>query len=421
MKKMSVKILLILAIAAIFVSSVLAWDDTGHKLTAYIAWEQMSPQARERAIKILLSAPEDSDLSVFYLQDSRSATAKQRELFMITSTWADIVRNKDFKNRYAKYHHGTWHYLDTFWREVNGKVELVPELESDKENAIERLFVFDKMLRDSSAGDADKAIALAWILHIGGDIHQPLHDSARVTELDPKGDQGGNRFMLSPKDAKGEDRVSLHWYWDSIVGRNIPRINDACDSDYLPAIAQQMMKKYPFAKMRNRLKIGKFDDWQQEGFQIASTKLYPASLKFGEMPSESYKKQAFEIAKEQIALAGYRLGEMLNQILGTQELTKEELDKDKNRYSKEPKEAGRIIGTGDNDDWLWTKTRATLLTTIDLKDLTINVDVENAVVTLRGTVISRKQKELALKVVKGIEGVIAVKDMLKITPNNLDK
>ncbi len=94
---MLVKILLILEIAAIFVASVSAWDDTGHKLKAYIAWEQMSPQAREKAIKILLSAPEDSDLSVFYLQDSRSAAAKQREL--------------------------------------NGKVELVTELEPDKENA----------------------------------------------------------------------------------------------------------------------------------------------------------------------------------------------------------------------------------------------------------------------------------------------
>jgi len=421
MKKMLVKILLSLGIIAVFVSSVLAWDDTGHKLTTYIAWEQMSPQTREKAIKILLSAPEDSHLNVFYLQDSRSVAVKQRELFMIASTWADIVRNKDFKNRYAKYHHGTWHYLDTFWRETNGKVELVPELKSDKENAIERLFMFDKMLRDASASDADKAIALAWILHLAGDIHQPLHDSAKVTKYDPKGDQGGNLFMLSPKGATGENRVTLHWYWDSIVGRNIPRVNDACDSDYLPAIAQQMMLKYPSAKMQNRLKIGKFDDWQQEGFQIASTKLYPASLKFGEMPSESYKKQAFEIAKEQIALAGYRLGEMLNQILGTQELTKEELDKDKNRYSKEAKEAGRVIGTGEDDGWLWTKTRATILTTADLKDLTINVDVENAVVTLRGTVTSRKQKELALKVVKGIEGVIAVKDMLKITPNNLDK
>lgn len=314
MKKIFVKFLLILTVAAVFVSTALAWDDTGHKLTAYIAWEQMSPTAREKAIKILLSAPEDSDLGVFYLQDSRSAAAKQRELFMIAATWADIVRDKNFKTRYAKYHHGNWHYLDTFWKDENGKVELVSELQPDKENAIERLIVFDKMLRDTSATDADKAIALAWFLHIGGDIHQPLHDSARVTKYDPKGDQGGNLFILSPKEATGNDRLSLHWYWDSIIGRNIPRINDACDSDYLPAIAQDIMKKYPLAKMQNRLEVGKFDDWQKEGFQIASTKLYPSSLKFGEMPSENYKRQAFEIAQEQIALAGYRMGAMLNQI-----------------------------------------------------------------------------------------------------------
>ena len=322
MKKTIVKILLFLAMSMIFAASAAAWDDTGHKLAAYIAWEQMTTHSREKRINILLSATEDSDLSLFYLQDSRSAAAKQRELFMIAATWADIVRDKNFKNRYAKYHHGNWHYLDTFWREENGKVELVPELEADKENAVERLFAFDKLLRDASASDADKAIALAWILHLVGDIHQPLHDSGRVTKYDPKGDQGGNLFMLSPKDAKGEDRLNLHWFWDSIVGRNVPRVNDACDSDYLPAIAQQMMKKYPFAKMQSRLKIGKFDDlqlgkfneWHDEGFQIASTKVYPASLKFGEMPSESYKKEAFEIAQEQIALAGYRLGEMLNQI-----------------------------------------------------------------------------------------------------------
>jgi osmotically-inducible protein OsmY len=418
MKETLVKILLILVIAAIFVSPVSAWDDTGHKLAAYIAWEQMSPQAREKAIKILLSAPEDSDLSVFYLQDSRSAAAKQRELFMIASTWADIVRNKDFKNRYAKYHHGTWHYLDTFWREVNGKIELVPELESDKENAVERLFAFDKLLHDASAADADKAIALAWILHLGGDIHQPLHDSARVTEYDPKGDQGGNLFMLSPKEAKGEDRLNLHWYWDSIIGRNIPRVNDACDSDYLPAIAQQMMRKYPLTKMRGRLKIGKFDEWQKEGFQIASTKLYPPSLKLGEMPSESYKKQAFEIAQEQIALAGYRLGEMLNQVFGGQELTGTEYDKDKNKYSNEVKDTAIVIGTSANDTWLRTKTRVALATTTDLRDATINVDVKNTVVTLKGTVSSKKQKEIALRVTKGIDGVTGVKNMLKVMPSN---
>ena len=318
MKNSCFKFLFLVIISFAFVFSASAWDDTGHKLTTYIAWEQMSPTAREKAIKILLSAPEDSDLSVFYLQDSRSTATKQRELFMIASTWADIVRDKNFKNRFAMYHKGDWHYADTFFSNVNGKVEVLKDFAEPKGKAVEQLFAFDKSLRDAAVSDADKAIALAWVLHLGGDIHQPLHTSARVTQYDPKGDQGGNLFSLSPKGATGNDRVSLHWYWDSIIGRNTARQNDACDSDYLPAIAKQITDKYPSSKMRSRLKLGKFDEWQMEGFQITSTKLYPASLKFGEIPSDDYKKMAFNISEEQLALAGYRMGAMLNQIFDNQ-------------------------------------------------------------------------------------------------------
>jgi len=316
MKILLIKFLLLLTVNLIFIASVPAWDDTGHKLTMLVAWERMSPQARERAVKLLLSAPEDSHLSVFYLQNSRSDESNKREFFMLASTWADIVRNRDFKVRFGKYHQGDWHYADTFWRQTSGKVEVITNFAEPKGKAVDQLFAFDKLLRDASASDADKAIALAWILHLGGDIHQPLHTSARVTELEPKGDQGGNLFELMPKDTPRENKVNLHWYWDSIIGRNIPRRNDACDSEYLPAIAKAITEKYPFAKMQNRLKLGKFDEWQQEGFRIASTKLFPPTLKRNEMPSEEYKKKAFEIAQEQIALAGYRMGDMLNQIFG---------------------------------------------------------------------------------------------------------
>lgn len=316
MKKILGSFLFLFVLIGFSANSARAWDDAGHKLSAYIAWEQMTPQARERAIKLLLAAPEDSDLSVYFMQDSRSIATRQRELFMIAATWADIVRDKKFANRAAKYHHGNWHYQDTFWRNDNGKVELVTELKSDEQNAVERLFAFDKVLRDTTSADADKAIALAWVLHLGGDIHQPLHTSGRVTKYDPKGDQGGNTFMLSPKDAKGDDRLNLHWFWDSIIVRSVPRVNDACDTDYLPPLAQEMMKKYPLSKYKDKLELGKFDEWQKEGFQVASTKLYPASLKFGEAPSNDYKKMAFDISEEKIALAGYRLGAMLNDILG---------------------------------------------------------------------------------------------------------
>jgi hypothetical protein len=413
MKKTLVSILIFCALFISSFATAFAWDDTGHKLTAYIAWQQMNAQARERAAKILLSAPEDSDLSVFYLQDSRSAAAKQRELFMIAATWADIVRDKNFKTRYSKYHHGNWHYLDTFWREVNGKIELVPELKSDEQNAVERLFAFDKVLRDVAASDSDKAIALAWILHIGGDIHQPLHDSARVTKYDPKGDQGGNLFMLSPKGATGDARVSLHWFWDSIIGRNVPRVGDACDSDYLPAIAEQMMKKYPLAKMRNRLEIGKFDQWQKEGFEIASTKLYPASLKFGEMPSEGYKKMAFEIAQEQIALAGYRLGEMLNQILDASQTARQETVKEKI--------GGEVnVGQSIEDQRIQSKAQSALTSVDSLNETIIEVSVLNGVVTLSGMLSNKEQDAAAKLVVKKIAGVKQVIDKLKVVSKTVE-
>ncbi len=314
-------LLSILLLAASF--PVFAWDDAGHKLVAYIAWQQMSPEAREKAIKILLNAPEDSDLNALfptppdldistYPIGARSKASKQRDYFMIVAYWADIVRDRKLANRY-KYHHGTWHYLDTYWRDANGKVEMLPEMENDKENAVERLFFFDKVLR-SDEKDAEKAIALAWVLHLAGDIHQPLHASGRVTETEPKGDAGGNTFLLSPKDAPRKE--NLHWFWDSIVVRTVPRKNDASDAEYLLPIAKTMMKKYPLSKMQDRLAIGKFDQWQQESFQVASTKLYPNTLIRNEMPSAAYNKMAFGIAEEQIAIAGYRLGAWLDQILG---------------------------------------------------------------------------------------------------------
>lgn len=308
------KNLLLTFIICVFISSnAFGWDDTGHKLTTYIAWQQMTPQTREKVFEILMSAPEDSDLNVFYLQGSRSEDAKRLELFMIASTWADIVRDRDFKARFKKYHHGTWHYLDNYWKEESGKIFAV-DFEVAKENAVERLFAFDTLLRSDAKPNDEKAIALAWLLHIGGDIHQPLHCTSRVTETEKKGDQGGNLFLVSPKDAK--EKVALHWYWDSIVGRNIPRINDDCDSDYLPKIANKITKKHNLAKMSDSLKLGKYDEWQKEGYEFAIKEVYQNGLVRNEMPTDKYKKRAFVISQERIALAGYRLGQTLNDMFG---------------------------------------------------------------------------------------------------------
>lgn len=316
MSKKIIKNLILLAVVLIFASPALAWDSVGHKLSAYISWQQMTPATREKVIKILLNAPEDSDLSALYPQDARSESARRQELFMIAAYWSDMVRDRKFKNRSDKYHHSNWHYSDTFWTMENGQLKIVENPSEEGGKAVEKLFDFEKVLRDKDESDADKAIAIAWVLHLGGDIHQPLHTSARITEFEPKGDQGGNTFLLTPKDTPRENQMNLHWFWDSIIGRVETRKNDLPDAVYLPPIAAKIMKKYPFAKMQNRLNLGKFDQWQQESFKIATTEFFPQTLVRFQMPTANYTKKSFAIAEQQLALAGYRLGATLNQIFG---------------------------------------------------------------------------------------------------------
>ena len=98
-------------------------------------------------------------------------------------------------------------------------------------------------------------------------------------------------------------------------------------------------------------------------------------------------------------------------------LTREQYERDKERYEREAKQAGRTIGTGLNDGWLWVKTRFDLAAADDLRDSTINVDVSNGVVTLTGTVANPAQKTKAETVGKSVEGVKSVKNLLKVSAN----
>ncbi|MEO8040990.1 MAG: BON domain-containing protein [Acidobacteriota bacterium] len=97
-------------------------------------------------------------------------------------------------------------------------------------------------------------------------------------------------------------------------------------------------------------------------------------------------------------------------------VTREEYDKSRADYERE--KGSSTIGSGVNDSWLWFKTRAALLTTSDLRESTINVDVVNDVVTLKGSVATAAQKAKAEEVAKGIKDVKSVKNELKVAPND---
>lgn len=321
MKRFTVKLMIFAAFLPLFAVTGFGWDDVGHKITAYIAWQRMTPQTRERVIEILRQAPEDSTLATFYRPYGvESEETRRVDYFMLVATWADIVRDfgsdPRFRNevRSRKYHKSNWHYDDTFWKQVAGKAE---ELSGFQEGgiAVSKLDEFDKLIRSSSAPDRDKAIAIAWIMHLVGDLHQPLHTSARVTDEEPKGDQGGNLFLLTPKGTPRDKQVNLHWFWDSIVGRNV-KYKGECEHDFIERTAQKFMKKHPFAPVQSKLNFTDFAALQKESFGLATTSVFTADLiRFAE-PSEKYKKKAFAVAEKQLAMAGYRMGELFNAVFG---------------------------------------------------------------------------------------------------------
>jgi len=205
--KRSLRVLSICGVLAVLALPAHAWDATGHEVIARIAWDAMKPETRAKAVALLEAAPPDADLASLLPTDGRPLAVRERELVELASTWPDIVRDKNVPQRFEKYHHGTWHYINHFWEQGPNGPRDRTDLQPDPENVVERLHHFERSLADASRPAAERAIDLAWVLHLVGDVHQFLHTSARVSPEALQGDQGGNLVKIS-------DQETLHWYWD---------------------------------------------------------------------------------------------------------------------------------------------------------------------------------------------------------------
>ena len=73
------------------------------------------------------------------------------------------------------------------------------------------------------------------------------------------------------------------------------------------------MKLYPYDKMKDKLSPDKFEVWGKESLDIATSEVYK-DVQWFEAPTDKYKKKAYEISQQRIALAGYRMGELFNEV-----------------------------------------------------------------------------------------------------------
>lgn len=95
-------------------------------------------------------------------------------------------------------------------------------------------------------------------------------------------------------------------------------------------------------------------------------------------------------------------------------MSREDYNKNANSYIAEAKNAGDAIGSSIEDGWIHLKVRGALAAVDDLRDSTINVDVDNKVVTLRGTVANAASKKSAEDAAKKVDGVTRVTNKLEV-------
>lgn len=310
--------------------SVFAWNSTGHRVIAYITYDQLEPSVRQAMVDLLKKHPrfeKDFQNKMPDVIKERDSATQNRWIFMHAATWPDIARGFNEANR-EKYHNGTWHYinkplyLDSASEQalssnlpVNLSTDSEDGTEVQKFNVLQALKFCVKQMQDPAVSPSDKAVYLCWIMHLCGDIHQPLHSTALfANKTFPEGDRGGNLIRFK--------RSNLHSQWDRLLGTSWKYsdiANKAVGISHDPALKQ--LGKAATQKMA-------FETWSDESHTLAKHHVYIpqilAAVKASEAKGtnlkslsqlpQSYYQKAGSIASKRAAQAGWRLTEVINNV-----------------------------------------------------------------------------------------------------------
>jgi len=178
-----------------------AWNTTGHQVVAEVAWRNLTPAVRAKVLELLKQHPHFERRLAPTEPDTEPVDYALR-VFQHASTWPDMMRSARPDEK--SYHHAPWHYIDyPIIAEGTDKATLTlppveEKLEGNKgpQNVLQALDWNLARLKDANAPAAERAVALAWIEHLVGDVHQPLHASSFFSADYPRGDKGGNSFAV---------------------------------------------------------------------------------------------------------------------------------------------------------------------------------------------------------------------------------
>ncbi|OMP29743.1 S1/P1 nuclease [Mangrovimonas sp. DI 80] len=236
----------------------LKWGKTGHRTIGAIADQYLTGKTKRNLKKIL-----------------------NHESLAFTSTFADEIKSDD---RYNEFY--SWHFVNMASDETYENSTKNPE--GDLITGIERC---KEVITDENASMEDKAFYLKMLIHLIGDLHQPLH-------VGRSEDRGGNDIKVQWQFRD----TNLHTVWDS-------KMIDAYDMSY-SELAQNA--DYLTKDQVKAIQQGSIIDWAHESQQLAKS-VY-ASAKEGDNLRYKYSYEHFETVRSQLQKGGIRLAKVLNDL-----------------------------------------------------------------------------------------------------------
>jgi len=295
-------IALFLACAVLLTANfAMAWGGAGHQLIAAEAYRELSPELKAQVFDVLKAHPDYAKWANAFHPNATFDLAAY--IFMRSSTWPDEIRRSG-----SIYDHPNWHFIDYPLRPPDFPLLPGPTPDNDVLFGVAQC---EKVLSDTNANPELRAAMLSYLIHLVGDMHQPLHCASLFTASYPTGDRGANDFYVMP----GQTGVRLHGIWDGLLGTSM---NPRTQWNY----ATEIDAKYPRIALSELTTDTTPKSWSLESRQLAIEKGYLNGRLNGakdknEAPSlpADYLKNAKQVAVKQAALAGYRLADEIQTYL----------------------------------------------------------------------------------------------------------
>lgn len=313
MKNVVPRFIALLLMVVVFSGWSYGWSDSGHMTVAFVAYRNLTSQKRTRVDQLIRLNPR------FHLWESMippnvSPQTRNGMLFMIAATWADQIKSDgqhvadgpNNGNSPPPDHSGAanlgysdpamhkyWHFIDTPF-----STDGTPLIAAETPNAKTQIIAFRNVLKSDSP-DELKSYDLVWLLHLVGDVHQPLHSAARFTHQLPQGDEGGNFVNI----CNPQCGIRLHSFWDGLLGADASPTTVIHIGLSLPPADPMLVPDLDV------------DHWVKESFFLAKTEVYKSPIGPGNGPfliNPVYRANALAVARQRVALAGARLARILN-------------------------------------------------------------------------------------------------------------